>query len=211
MTLLIKSLTLGPFQTNCYLVADSDSKIAVVIDAPSGASHMVEEARVQDYSITDILITHAHFDHINGVSELVKALDRPVLVHLHPADLPLWRQRGGSSIFGLFSEQQPDPTTDLTDKQVVMVGNNKIQVLLTPGHTPGHVIYYAPDSSVAFTGDLIFHQGVGRTDLPGGNYAELIKSINDRIFTLPPNTRLLSGHGAETTVKNEKHDNPFFD
>lgn len=210
MTLLIKSFTLGPFQTNCYLLADSGSEKAVVIDAPSGAVQMVDEANTQGFSITDILITHAHFDHINGVTELVKTLDRPIPVHLHPADRPLWHQRGGSSIFGLFTEQQPDPTAELANNQIIMLGDYKIQVLHTPGHTPGHVIFYSPDAAAAFTGDLIFHQGVGRTDLPGGNYAELIKSINDRIFTLPPNTRLLSGHGAETTVENEKHDNPFF-
>ncbi len=211
MTLIIKEFTLGPFQTNCYLAADPTSKQAVVIDAPVGAEKIAAAANAQGFSITDILITHAHFDHINGVSALIKALDRKTAVHLHPADLPLWRQRGGSSIFGLFSEQQPDPTAELTDKQIIMLGDNQLQVFHTPGHTPGHVIFYAPDSAAAFTGDLIFHQSVGRTDLPGGNHAELMTSINDSVFTLPLNTRLLSGHGAETTVENEKQNNPFFD
>jgi len=211
MTLLIKSFTLGPFQTNCYLLADSVSEKAVVIDAPSGAAQMVDEANSQGFSITDILITHAHFDHINGVSELIKAQNRPVPVHLHPADLALWRQRGGSSIFGLFSEQQPDPTAELANNQIIMLGDHKISIFHTPGHTPGHVILYSPEAATAFTGDLIFHQGVGRTDLPGGDFAELMKSINDCIFTLPLSTRLLSGHGAETTVENEKLGNPFFD
>jgi glyoxylase-like metal-dependent hydrolase (beta-lactamase superfamily II) len=211
MTLLIKTFTLGPFQTNCYLLADSFSGKAFVIDAPSGAAQMTNEANAQGFSITDILITHAHFDHINGVSELIKALDKPVPVHLHPADLALWRQRGGSSIFGLFSEQQPDPTSELVNNQIIMLGDHKISVFHAPGHTPGHVIFYSPDAATAFTGDLIFHQGVGRTDLPGGNFTELTKSIKDRIFTLPLNTLLLSGHGAETTVENEKLGNPFFD
>jgi glyoxylase-like metal-dependent hydrolase (beta-lactamase superfamily II) len=211
MTLLIKSFTLGPFQTNCYLVSDSESKNTIVIDAPIDAEKMVVYANEQELSITDIYITHAHFDHINGISDLIRALNIPIPVHLHPADLSLWQQRGGSSIFGLFAEQQPDPTDELADQQIINLGDSTLQVLHTPGHTPGHVIFYAPDAATAFVGDLIFRQSVGRTDLPGGSFAVLMKSINDCIFTLPLYTRLLSGHGTETTVENEKFANPFFD
>jgi len=205
----IVSFTLGPAQTNAYLVADSKTKEAVVID-PAWDGHLIlAEAQKRGWRIGHLWYTHAHFDHIGGAGAIADALNPLPLVALHPNDHVLWRAGGGGALFGFDIDPGPEPTIDFVHGMKLRLGSTEFEIRFTPGHTTGHCILYAPSVDVCFCGDLIFAGSVGRTDFPGGNWDDLVKSIKEQIFTLPDNTRLLSGHGPATTVSEEKLNNPF--
>jgi glyoxylase-like metal-dependent hydrolase (beta-lactamase superfamily II) len=205
----IASFTLGPAQTNAYLVADSETHDAAVIDPSWDGERILSEARSRGWRIAHLWYTHAHFDHIGGAAAIADALNPLPLVALHPSDHVLWRAGGGGALFGFDIDPGPEPTIDLTHGQVLRLGSVTFEVRFTPGHTIGHCVFYVAESSVCFCGDLIFAGSVGRTDLPGGDYETLVKSIRENIYTLPDETRLLSGHGPETTVREERRSNPF--
>ena len=200
---------LGPVQTNAYLIGDPSSGDAAVIDPAWDGAVILSEAKRRGWRIAHLWYTHAHFDHIGGAAAIADASNPLPLVALHPADHALWRLEGGAPIFGFKIDPGPEPTIDLYDGQTLRLGSVELQVRHTPGHTPGHCILYVPDMGVCFCGDLIFQGGVGRTDLPGGDSEQLIQSIRKQVFTLPEATRLLSGHGPESTVGREKMSNPF--
>jgi glyoxylase-like metal-dependent hydrolase (beta-lactamase superfamily II) len=205
----IVSFTLGPVQTNAYLVADSETKEAAVID-PAWDGHVIlAEAQKRGWRIGHLWYTHAHFDHIGGAGAIADALNPLPLVALHPKDHVLWRAGGGGAFFGFDIDPGPEPTIDFVHGMKLRLGNVDIEIRFTPGHTPGHCILYVPSEKVCFCGDLIFSGSVGRTDLPGGNWDVLVESIKDQIFTQPDDTRLLSGHGPETRVGEERRNNPF--
>ena len=222
----IISFTLGPVQTNAYLVADPETKEAVVID-PAWDGHVIlKAAQDRGWRIGHLWYTHAHFDHIGGAAEIADSLNPLPLVALHPDDHVLWRAGGGGAVFGFDIDPGPEPTIDFTHGQILKLGSNEFEVRYTPGHTKGHCVFYVADfraakspqgersadarsRSVCFCGDLIFKGSVGRVDLPGGDWATLENSIRTQIFTMPDETRLLSGHGPETTAGYEKQFNPF--
>jgi len=205
----IVSFTLGPAQTNAYLVADSETKEAAVID-PAWDGHLIlAEAQKRGWRIAHLWYTHAHFDHIGGAGAIADALNPLPLVALHPNDHVLWRAGGGGAIFGFDIDPGPEPTIDFYQGQILRLGSVEFEVRFTPGHTPGHCILYVSSVDVCLCGDLIFAGSVGRTDFPGGNWDQLVESIRTQVFTMPDETRLLSGHGPETTVGEEKRNNPF--
>lgn len=205
----IVPFTLGPALTNAYLVADPDTKDAAVID-PSWDGHVIlAEAQRRGWRIAHLWYTHAHFDHIGGAAEIADALNPLPLVALHPNDHVLWRAGGGAPLFGFRIDPGPEPTIDFVHGQILRLGNVQFEVRFTPGHTTGHCVLYCAQENVCFCGDLIFAGSVGRTDLPGGDWATLETSIRQQIYTLPDSTRLLSGHGPETTVGEERRTNPF--
>jgi hydroxyacylglutathione hydrolase len=205
----IVTFTLGPAMTNAYLVADSETKEAAVVD-PAWDGHVIlTEAIKRGWRIAHLWYTHAHFDHIGGAAAIADALNPPPLVALHPADHALWRSEGGAPFFGFKIDPGPEPTIDLQHGQILKLGSIEFEVRHTPGHTPGMCILYVASEGICFCGDLIFRDSVGRTDLPGGDWDTLLKSIHEQVFTLPDDTRLLSGHGPETTVGEEKRSNPY--
>lgn len=205
----IVTFVLGPVETNVYLIADPLSGAAAVVDPAWDGEAILAEAQRRGWQLGQIWITHAHFDHLAGAAALMKGLPEAPVLALHPADLPLWRAQGGAPLFGMRIETPPEPTLLLQADQELQLGAWRARVLHTPGHSPGHVTYYFPQAGVAFCGDVIFAGGIGRTDLPGGSYLTLQTSIQRQILTLPDNTRLLSGHGPETTVAEERESNPF--
>ncbi len=223
----IVTFTLGPAQTNAYLIADSDSSDAAVIDPSWDGELILSEAQKRGWRIAHLWYTHAHFDHIGGAAAIADALNPLPLVALHPDDHVLWRAGGGGAYFGLDIDPGPEPTIDLYHGQILRLGNIQFEVRYTPGHTKGHCVFYVADlraerretgvrpversrsAGICFCGDLIFQNSVGRTDFPGGDWDTLVNSIKTQIFTLPDETRLLSGHGPETTVGQEKQFNPF--
>ena len=227
----IVSFALGPAQTNAYLIADSETKEAAVID-PSWDGHVIlEAAQKRGWRIGHLWYTHAHFDHIGGAAAIADALNPLPLVALHPNDHVLWRAGGGGALFGFDIDPGPEPTIDFVHGMQLKLGSVEFEIRFTPGHTTGHCILYvaSPDTralqlpasqqafspplrvekGVCFCGDLIFAGSVGRTDFPGGDWDTLVKSIKEQVFTLPDDTRLLPGHGPETTVEREKMSNPF--
>jgi hydroxyacylglutathione hydrolase len=207
--LQILSFTLGPVETNTYLIADDEQKQAVIVDPAWSGESLAREARQQDWSITGVWLTHAHFDHIAGTADLVRQFQPAPDVALHPYDLPLYRAQGGAGLFGMKIDPGPEPGIQLKAGNILKVGEYIFEVRYTPGHTPGHVVFYCAAEGIVFCGDVIFRGSIGRTDLPGGDYDQLIKSIQTQILSLPDNTRLYSGHGPETTVGFERRFNPF--
>ena len=207
--LQILPFTLGPAQTNAYLIADPDTRDAAVIDPSWDGKRILSEAQSRGWRIAHLWYTHAHFDHIGGAAEIADALNPLPLVALHPNDHVLWRAGGGGALFGFKIDPGPEPTIDFVHGQILKLGSAQLEVRFTPGHTTGHCVLYCAEAKVCFCGDLIFAGSVGRTDLPGGDWDTLEQSIREQIYTLPDDTRLLSGHGPETTVGEEKKFNPF--
>jgi len=205
----IYSMVLGPVVTNAYLVGDSETGQAVAIDPADSGEIIVREAQSRRWEIEQIWLTHAHFDHLAGVSGLINHVTHTPVIALHPDDKPLWRMGGGAAYFGMDIDPGPEPEIELVNGQKLVVGQTIFEVRHTPGHTPGHVVFYSSTEQLVFCGDVIFQGSIGRTDLPGGDYATLIASIQTQILSLPDETRLLSGHGPETTVGVERRMNPF--
>jgi glyoxylase-like metal-dependent hydrolase (beta-lactamase superfamily II) len=205
----IVSFTLGPAHTNAYLVADSETHDAAVIDPAWDGEVILQAANQHGWRIAHLWYTHAHFDHIGGAGAIADALNPLPLVALHPNDHVLWRAGGGGAMFGFDIDPGPEPTIDFFDGQILKLGSVEFEVRFTPGHTTGHCILYVPSAGVCFSGDLIFSGSVGRTDFPGGSWEQLENSIRTQVYTLPDETRLLSGHGPETNVGEEKRTNPF--
>ena len=205
--MIVETLPVGPLETNCYLVGCEQTRLGAVMDPGGDAAVILSAVERHGLTLKVILLTHAHFDHIGGLAELAEATHAQVA--LHPGDLPLLRAQGGAAMFGIFVRPSPEPDWALSDGQVIKVGTLRLNVLHTPGHTPGHVTFYEPTAKAAFDGDVLFMQGIGRTDFPGSSYKQLIDSIRNKLFALPDDTTLYPGHGPATTVGDEKRSNPF--
>lgn len=209
MSLEIKTFSLGPLENNVYVLVDSTTRNAAIIDPGYDLNPALQWINSASLTLNAIWITHAHFDHIAGVSTARAATPVPPVVALHPDDLPLWQNGGGSQLFGFPPIHDPQPDVLLTHQQTLQLGAESLTVYHTPGHSPGHVVFHSPSAGVVLCGDLIFYRGVGRTDLPGSNPKQLVDSIRRWIYTLPPQTILLPGHGPKTTVEEEIRMNPF--
>ncbi len=204
-----RGFTGGAFAENCYLVSCSATGEAVIVDPGAATPQILEVVRNEDLRLRAVYLTHAHLDHVEGLPSIHRELDVPV--HLHPADLPLYRRAAEQAeAFGMRLEGElPEIDEELVPGTTLPVGSCELEVRFTPGHAPGHVIFHAVDAGVALVGDVVFAGSIGRTDLPGGDMQQLLASIRDEILTLPDDTRLLTGHGPETTVKRERVGNPF--
>ncbi len=209
MTLEIHTYPLGPLATNTYVLVDPISKLAVVIDPTFNSRYVVKAIHEGGWKPFQVWLTHAHFDHTAGVQAICELVEPPLPIGIHPDDLPLYHDGGGAHHFGIHMPPLPEPTLLFNHGQILKIGEEMIEVRHTPGHSPGHVIFYIPQAKTAITGDLIFKQGVGRTDLDGGSHTKLLKSISTSVLSLPRETRLLSGHGPATTVGEEIDTNPY--
>ncbi len=210
MSLIIRQIPLGMTMTNAYIVADPESARAVVIDPGYDDQALFEELDNRGWTLEAIWLTHAHFDHLGGVGALAASCPTLPPVALHAADLPLWELKGGAPLFGIeIADSGPRPSINLTGGQILTLGSAGFEVRHAPGHTPGHVMFYCADAGVLFCGDVIFQGSIGRTDLPGGDYQTLMASIDEQVLSLPDETRLLCGHGPESTVGRERAYNPF--
>ena len=193
----IHVLQVGPIGTNCYLLEDENTHAAAVVDPGDETGRILAQAREDGVEIKLILLTHAHYDHTTGVAELHKALpDAPV--YLHPDDAA----RLGTPVFPPLG-MEPTP---YKDGDVVRVGDIDVQVLHTPGHTPGGVCLMAGD--VLFTGDTLFQGSMGRTDLPGGSYEQIMASLA-RLARLPGDFQVLPGHMGMSTLEAERKSNYY--
>lgn len=204
---IFRQLPVGPIQTNCYIAGCEETKEGVVIDPGAEAERILSEVKALGLTIKYILNTHAHFDHILANGPLVKATRAPLA--LHPLDLPLLRQNGGAAWFGLEADPSPEPDLTLAEGGTITFGIHTFQILFTPGHTPGHISFYEAKAGIVFDGDVLFAGGIGRTDLPGGNYETLLTSINEKLMILPDETIVCSGHGPITTIGRERSSNPW--
>ncbi len=195
----------GQFAENCYLVVAPTGQ-AVLIDPGETWETFLRGVDAAHARLTGIWLTHAHLDHILGVGEVFAATNAPI--YLHPADLALYRNLPQQGLwFGLRLPRPPEPHFELAHGDRLRVGDAEFEVRHTPGHSPGGVSFVG--GGVVFCGDALFAGSIGRTDLPGGEYATLIRSIREQLLSLPEDTRVLSGHGPETTVAQEQLTNPF--
>lgn len=208
MTLIIKTYILGPLQNNTYLLADDSAGRAVIVDPSFGSEIILNEIKQNGWVLDALWCTHAHFDHTAGIPALLEA-GMDASIGLHALDLPLWQRGGGAGDFGITFPDLPAPDLEFTHGQMLKVGLHTVEVRHTPGHTPGHVVFHLSGSRLLLCGDLIFYHSIGRTDLPGGDSRTLTASIRGQVFTLPPDTRLLSGHGPESHVAEEQACNPY--
>jgi glyoxylase-like metal-dependent hydrolase (beta-lactamase superfamily II) len=202
----VERFTGGAFAQNSYLVSCPATRRAILVDAGAGTGEAIRHARSRGLEIERIVLTHAHIDHVDSLAEAKSELGVPVL--LHPADEPLYRAVAQQAeMFGI--RMAPLPPTDgvLAAGDVVRFGECSLEVRHAPGHAPGHVVLVG--DGVALVGDLVFQGSIGRTDLPGGDFQQLMRSIRSEILTLPDETTLYPGHGPETTVGHERASNPF--
>ena len=205
--LIIHTIPVGITQTNCYIVGCEETQEGVVIDPGANPGRILKGIEESGLTIRYVLNTHCHFDHMGANADVVTATGAPLA--LHPAELPILQAKGGAAWFGVLVKESPLPDVELEPGQVIEVGTLRFQVLFTPGHSPGSVTFYEADEGVAFDGDVLFASGVGRTDLHGGDWDTLMRSIREVLFALPDETVLYSGHGPKTTVGREKHSNPW--
>ena len=205
--MILYTIPVGITQTNCYIAGCEETQEGVVIDPGGNPKRIIEAIEESGLTIRYVLNTHCHFDHMGANAAIVAATGAPLA--LHPAELPILQAKGGASWFGVLVKESPMPDVELEPGQVLEVGTLRFKVLHTPGHSPGSLTFYLEEEDVAFDGDVLFAGGVGRTDLPGGDWDTLMHSIRDVIFALPDETVLYPGHGSRTTVGREKRSNPW--
>jgi glyoxylase-like metal-dependent hydrolase (beta-lactamase superfamily II) len=212
MKLEFVRLTLGPLPNNVYLLGDADTGDAVVIDPSYDSRFVLARAVEHGWTLRAVWLTHGHFDHMAGAAEIANAFDPPLPIGLHPADLNWFRQEGGAGKFGMSITQPQEPVILFEDGMRLSLaegGESVVEVRYAPGHSAGHVMFYCEALGVLFCGDVIFRQGIGRADLEDGDMDTLMQSIREKVLTLPDETRLLPGHGPESTVGYERGHNPF--
>lgn len=198
----IQMFTVTPFYENCYVLTHGGE--TMVIDPGEAAPEL--KAAIAGQNVTMIFNTHCHCDHSGGNAELMKLTGAPLVAH--EADLPLLRsisQQG--MLFGVPVPASPDPNRFINEGDTVELGGAQLKVYHTPGHAPGHVVLVGDGFVIA--GDTLFAGSIGRTDLPGGNYNQLIRSIKEKLLVLPDDTVVYSGHGPATTIGEERRNNPF--
>lgn len=209
MTLHLELITTGQLGNNVCVLFDETSKKAVVIDPSFEPQPVLQFIQENQLEVESIWLTHGHFDHFAGIEFLNAHLQERPKLGLHNDDLDLLRDGGGSKYFHFPIPIPEDPDLYFEDGQELFLGTSSIQVRHAPGHSQGSVIFYIAGLSTAICGDVIFYHGVGRTDLAGGNHQTLVASIRNQVLTLPPKTRLIPGHGEETSVEEEMLNNPF--
>lgn len=208
-SLKVAVVPVTPFQQNCSIVWDEDTKTGAIVDPGGDIDQIV--AALAELKVTPerILITHGHIDHAGGATDLAERFSIPI-EGPHEADKPLLANLPRQAAqFGLADVRAVTPTRFLVEGDTVSVGGLTFDVLHVPGHAPGHVVFVHPPSEFALVGDTVFQGSVGRTDLPGGDHDLLISSIKAKLFPLGDDMTVLPGHGPATTIGRERTTNPF--
>jgi hydroxyacylglutathione hydrolase len=209
MKLVIEHIPVTALEQNCRILSAPTSAGAVVIDPGGDVSKIEQRLAKMGKACSQIWLTHSHFDHAGGVSNLQKQTSAVLYAHKAEEGMrPLLKQHAAR--YGLEDcEPCPEPDNYIEGGDVLLFGETKWSVLFTPGHSPGHVCFYCSEEGILLAGDALFSGSVGRTDLPGGDQATLMRSIRDLLMPLPDEVQVLSGHGPDTTIGKERKENPF--
>jgi hydroxyacylglutathione hydrolase len=207
----IKTFVFNPFQVNTYILYDETLQCAVIDAACSTKAEQDELISFIEEKKLDVkllLNTHGHVDHVLGNKAISERFGLPVQGH----SLDLFMVRNSQqmgAIFGLKSEPQPDTSIFINDLDILHFGNSELKVLHVPGHSPGSLVFYCERDAFVISGDVLFRDSIGRTDLPGGDFQSLVDGINQKLFTLPDHVKVYSGHGPTTEIGYEKTNNPY--
>lgn len=205
----LRTFEVGPVSCNCVIVACPATNEAAIVDPGGDPEAILAEVSAMGVKVKWILHTHGHFDHILATAAIAKATGAAIALHAN--DLPLYEKLPDQGrIFGFTAEVPPRPERLLAGGETLGIGTLSAHVIHTPGHTPGSVGYYfGPNHALLLSGDTLFRDSVGRTDLQGGSWSDLESSILERLYVLPDDTRVIPGHGPETTIEHERIENPF--
>jgi hydroxyacylglutathione hydrolase len=217
--MIIETFTITPFQQNTRVAACEKTGAAVCIDPGEKCVEIVDFIKENNFRLQAIALTHGHLDHVGGVSDLHKSFpDAEILLHADDEDLyyglpqqPLFFGLSPHQLksLGMDYENPPPLSRNWRDGEIYKVGSLNFKILHCPGHTRGHIVLAEESEKKVFVGDCLFEHSIGRTDLPGGSYEQLMNSINNKILPLGDDFTVYSGHGAETTIGREKASNPF--
>lgn len=210
-SLQIETVVVTPFQQNCRILWETGARECVVIDPGGDAESIMAQIERRQLTVQAIWLTHAHPDHCGGVAAIIEAC--PCALFAHPIE-QLMRARVPeiNAMFGLADYGMracPEPTQPISGGEVLSLGSLRFEVRFTPGHSPGHVVFYCASAGTVIAGDTLFFESIGRTDLPHGNAEQLFDSIARQLMTLPDDTKILPGHGPDTTIGHERTHNPF--
>ncbi|MCD6520829.1 MAG: MBL fold metallo-hydrolase [Anaerolineae bacterium] len=206
--MILRRLIVGRLHTNCYIVGCEETKEALVIDPGGDAPVILEAIRELKVAVPYIVLTHFHFDHVLAADPVRTQTEALLAIHEAEAELlanppVLFRLFSPQGLHGIIADRL------LHEGDVLQVGRLEVHVLHTPGHSPGSISLWLPQEKVVFCGDLLFREGVGRVDFPGGDQQALLQSIREKLFSLPYDTVVYPGHGPETVISHERHHNPW--
>ena len=204
----IKKYVVGMIGTNCYLVINEETKETVMVDPGAYPAKVKNAVKEQGLKLKAVLLTHAHFDHIMGLSDVME--DVKVPVYVEEADLPMMTD-GESNLSSTYVRggYRFEEAVPVSYGQQLEIAGFQFRVIHTPGHTPGGCCYYMEQEGVLFSGDTLFQTSVGRSDFPGGSASALVRSVKEKLLVLPEETHVYPGHMEETTIGYEKLHNPF--
>ena len=204
--MILETMEVGPLAVNCYLVGEEAGRDGIIIDPGADAGSILKRVKALGLDIKSIVLTHAHFDHIGALKDVKEATGAEIAIHTDDAR---YLQSGELFSFDFGFSFSPPPTPDrlLKDGDSLDLGRLRFLVLHTPGHTPGGICLLG--EGVVFTGDTLFYSGIGRTDLTGGNFNNLMNSIRLKLMALPDDTAVYPGHGPKSTIGEERRNNPF--
>ena len=203
--MIVDKVVVGPFASNCYIVGSESDKQGIIIDPGDEAKKILRKVSDLGLDIKLIALTHGHIDHVGALREVREATGAEVAIHAD--DARSLKDQSIAMAFGLLYPDPPPPDRLLKDGDSLDVGTLHFEVRHTPGHTPGGICLLG--EGVVFSGDTLFNYGIGRADLPGGNYSQLLESIRTRLMVLPDDTIVYPGHGAASTIGAERAGNPF--
>lgn len=206
--MILESFPVGPLACNCTILGDEDAHEAIVIDPGDEIARIHKRLTELGLTLKQILVTHAHIDHVGGALKLKRLTGAPIF--LNEKDLPLLKMMETQAAWvGVKTPETAPPDESLTDSLVVGLARYPAQVIYTPGHTQGSVCLHFAPLNLLIAGDTLFAGSIGRTDLPGGNFDQIIDSIHSSLLALPDETEVLPGHGPATTIGEERRSNPF--
>jgi hydroxyacylglutathione hydrolase len=206
--MILETFPVGPLHCNCTILGDEVTHEGMVVDPGDSIPEILSRLQKHGLTLRQIVVTHAHIDHVGGAALLRKATGAPVLMNQRDLGL-LGMMEMQAGWIGVPTPEVAPPDASAEDALTIGLATMPAQVLHTPGHTPGSICLLFPDQHLLLAGDTLFAGSIGRTDLPGGDRQQILRSLRDRLLVLPDTTRVLPGHGPETTIGEERHSNPF--